>query len=179
MTVLVHWFSNNARTPVLTARAAPRNHSGSELPTPINAHRLTIGKCPYRERCHLRATCKVLSELADPIVFRRLRLFVDNPPYVTEHQIIALATRSSKACEFTREMEIPWVPTYKYCFQASEQSWPHFGHCDDMRVHLPTAISALRNMTSFKSVATLSTPQTTYAFLQLTDGRFPMIARFG
>jgi hypothetical protein len=41
--------------------------------------------------------------------------------------------------------------------QASEQSWPHFGHCDDLRVHLPTAISALKNMTRFRLVATFST----------------------
>jgi hypothetical protein len=41
--------------------------------------------------------------------------------------------------------------------RASEQSLPHFGHCDDLRVHLPTAISELKNMTRFRLVSTFVT----------------------
>jgi hypothetical protein len=100
------------------------------------------------ERCCLRATCKVLNEHTVPFVFRRLGLYFDsNVPNITEHQILALATRSSKACEFTRDLEINLIPN-GLC--ASEQSWPHFGHCDDLRVHLPTAISMLQNLTRFR-----------------------------
>jgi hypothetical protein len=105
-------------------------------------------QCTNRERCCLRATCKVLNELADPIVFRQLRLYLKRgSPHITEHQIIALAAQSSKACEFTRDLEIHQLPDG---LRASEQSWPHFGYCDDLRVHLPTAISKLKNMTSFR-----------------------------
>jgi hypothetical protein len=109
-------------------------------------------QCPKSDRCSLRATCKVLSEHADPIVFRRLSLYhEESSPHITEHQIISLATLSSKACEFTREMQIRHMPND---FHASEQSWPHFGHCDNLKVHLPTAMSRLRNMTSFTFVST-------------------------
>jgi len=68
-------------------------------------------------------------------------------PYVTEHQIIALATRSSRAFDLTREVEVDYIPDG---LRASEQSWPHFGLCVDLRVDLPNAISALRNMTRFR-----------------------------
>jgi hypothetical protein len=109
----------------------------------------SISQCAQRELCHLRSTCKILNELADPIVFRCLKLHI-KAPLVTEHQIIALATRSSKACDFTREMRIFDMPG---CLRSSEQSPPHL-HCEDLRVHLPTAISELKNMTRFRLVTT-------------------------
>jgi hypothetical protein len=90
-----------------------------------------------------------LTELADPIVFRRLRLYVRDSPHITEHQIVALATQSSKACEFTRDMSIAYLPDG---LRPSKHSQRLFGHCDDLRVHLPTAISALKNMTCFRWV---------------------------
>jgi hypothetical protein len=119
----------------------------------INHSSLYFFQCSETDRCGLRATCKVLNENADPIVFRCLSLYLDNEsPDITEHQIIALATRSSKACELTRDVEIVQLPDF---LPASKQSWPHFGPCDDLRVHLPTAISRLGNMTSFRFVSHL------------------------
>jgi hypothetical protein len=112
---------------------------------------ISFYQCAQPERCRLRATCKVLNEHAEPIVFRRLCLYAKRrSPHTIERQILALATRSSKACEFTRELRV--VAARKY--PASEQSWPHFGNCDDLRVHLSTAISMLKNLTRFRLAAT-------------------------
>jgi hypothetical protein len=125
-----------------------------------------IYQCAQPERCRLRATCKLLNEHADPIVFRRLvlRLKHDSPDII-ERQIISLVTRSSKACEFARGLEIHYIPNGP---QASELSWPHFGNCDDLRVHFQTAISTLRNLTRFRLV-TVFYPRMVKA-TQLTDG---------
>jgi hypothetical protein len=93
---------------------------------------------------------------ADPKFFRRL--YIDHQDVrIAEHQIMALATQSSKACELTREL-------YFYF----EQSW-YSACCDDLIGYLPSAVSALKNLTCFRLV--------TIIFLSLlSDGeRLPNI----
>jgi hypothetical protein len=81
-----------------------------------------IHQCPQSERCRLRATCKVLNEHAEPIVFRRLCLYSLQTDLVriTADQIIAIATRSFKACEFTRNLD-----SMDYRRIVFERVWNH------------------------------------------------------
>jgi hypothetical protein len=132
------------------------------LPLPRGLTQFHSLQCPQKERCHLRAACKVLQEHADPIVFRCLYLRYRPRPHIIEHQIMTLASRASRACEFTRDLVLFYIPGG---LRITELSRPHFGRCDDLRIHLPAAISALSNMVSFRSVTVIST---------LDDERYPI-----
>jgi hypothetical protein len=103
----------------------------------------------------MRATCRALKKHADPIVFRHLRLCSHIKTRVNEHQIVSLLTRSSKACEFTVQVELGPISRL---IKPRKNKWarPHIGSYKDLRVHLPTAISMLKNLRCFRSVTIFS-----------------------
>jgi hypothetical protein len=124
-------------------------------------------QCGNEELCHLRATCRTLKDHADPIVFRCVDLAsMFDDPHVTENQIISLATGISRACDLARSLRIFLISSN---LPASELSWPYFGHCDDLRRQLPSAISMLINITCFRYVVRTSPHMRGYISWNITD----------
>jgi hypothetical protein len=110
---------------------------------------MIFSQCSRKACCDLRTTCRALKEHADPIVFQYLRLCSHKSERVNGRQIFSLATRSSNACEYTMHVELGHISSP---IRPVKSTLTHFGICCDLRVHLPTAISMLRNLRSFRSV---------------------------